>query len=700
MAVANKTRNLGQFSVVTKNTDILMAVLVVGILLIMIIPLPPVLLDLLLAFNITFSLIILLVVMYILKPLELSAFPSILLLTTLYRLSLNVASTRMILLHGNEGTMAAGEVIMAFGSFVVGGNYLVGLIVFLILVVINFMVITKGAGRIAEVAARFTLDAMPGKQMSIDADLNAGLIDDQQAKARRLEVSQEAEYYGAMDGANKFVRGDAVAGIIITLINIFAGLTIGVFQNKMSFSDAVQNYTLLTVGDGLVSQIPALIISTAAGIIVSRAGSESSLGKEISSQILVHPRAIAIAAVGLFVFGMFPGLPTVPFFILSMLAGGLAYLLLQAGKGDSEEKKEQELLEAEDKPPEKLKSPPPLDVLALEVGYGLIPLVDLEQDGQLLDRIKSIRRQVAQEIGIIVPSIHIQDNMQMKPGEYSILLKANEVARGELMINCYLAMNAGTAEEKIDGVPTKEPTYGLPAFWIKEEEKENAMALGYTVVDLSTVLATHLSDIIRRHAHEYLGRQEVQQLLDNLKESHPKVVDELVPNLLPLGGVVKVLQNLVREQIPIRDLLTILETLADWAPMTKDLDALTEYVRQALSRTITKLYQTPEGNIPLISLDQRVENVISGAIQQTEQGSFLAIEPDIAQKIMKNLAQNLEKFSSLNYQPIVLCSAQIRSHFKKLTDRFVPDLVVLSYNDILNNVQIQSLGTVGLPDAD
>jgi len=374
MAAVNQIPNSGPLSVVTKNSDILMALSVVGILLIMIIPLPPVLLDLLLAFNITFSLIILLIVMYILKPLELSAFPSILLLTTLFRLSLNVASTRTILLHGNEGPMAAGKVIMAFGSFVVGGNYLVGIIVFAILVVINFMVITKGAGRIAEVAARFTLDAMPGKQMSIDADLNAGLINEQEAKA----------YYGAMDGANKFVRGDAVAGIIITLINIFAGLTIGVFQNKMSFSDAVQNYTLLTVGDGLVSQIPALIISTAAGIIVSRAGSESSLGKEISSQILVHPRAIAIAAAGLFVFGMFPGLPTVPFFILSMLAGGLAYLLLQAENTDSGEKKEQELLEAEDKPPEKLKSPPPLDVLALEVGYGLIPLVDLEQDDKLL----------------------------------------------------------------------------------------------------------------------------------------------------------------------------------------------------------------------------------------------------------------------------------------------------------------------------
>ncbi|MEA3279821.1 MAG: flagellar biosynthesis protein FlhA [Thermodesulfobacteriota bacterium] len=699
MELTDQNRITGQF--LGKNTaDIVMAVLVVGILLIMIIPIPTQLLDLFLSFNITFSLIILLVGLYIQRPLDLSSFPSILLVATLFRLSLNVASTRIILLHGNEGAAAAGKVIKAFGNFVVGGNYVVGFIVFLILVVINFIVITKGAGRIAEVAARFTLDAMPGKQMSIDADLNAGIIDDREAKAKRVEIAQESEYYGAMDGANKFVRGDAIAGIIITLINILAGLAIGIFQNKMSFSDAAQTYTLLTVGDGLVTQMPALLVSTAAGIIVSRAGSKNSLGTAITSQLLTQPRAIAIAALVLFGFGIVPGLPAVPFMILSVLAGGLAYAGMQTKKAELDKEKEEEEHKLRVKAPEKLKSLPPLDILSMEVGYGLIKLVDVEQGGELLERIKSIRRQIAQEIGIIVPSIHIRDNMQFKPGEYSIMLKGNEVARKELMINYYLAMDSGTAEEKIDGVPTKEPTYGLPALWIKEEVKEQAVVQGYTVVDLPTVLITHLSDVIRRQAHEYLGRQEVQQLLDNLKNTHPKVVEELVPNLLSLGGVVKVLQNLLREQIPIRDLLTILEALADWAQTTKDIDILTEHVRHALSRTITSIYQTPEGSIPLIILDQSVENVISESIQQTETGSFLAVDPDVAQKIIKTISLHLEKFSQMNCQPIVLCSAQIRSHFKSLTDRFIPDLVVLSYNDILNNVKIQSLGTVRILDAD
>jgi len=700
MGIADQTQYSRPLALVWKNNDILMGVAVVGILVFMIIPLPTMLLDILLSLNITLSLIVLLVAMYILNPLELSAFPSMLLLATLFRLSLNVASTRIILLHGNEGTLAAGRVIKAFGHFVVGGNYVVGAIVFLILVVINFVVITKGAGRIAEVAARFTLDAMPGKQMSIDADLNAGLIDEEEARARRLMISQEADFYGAMDGASKFVRGDAVAGVIITMINIVGGLAIGVLQNGMSFSDAAQNYTLLTVGDGLVSQIPALIISTAAGIVVSRAASEANLGSEITSQILVQPRAIAIAAAVLFGFGMVPGLPTIPFFILSIIAASVAYAIFQARKASLEEEKAKEVLKAKARPPEGLEPIPPLDILSLEIGHGLIPLVDVEQDGKLLYRIRSVRRQVAQEIGVIVPPVHIQDNLQLKPGEYCILLKGNEVAKGELMPNYYLAMNPGTAEERIDGIPTKEPTYGLPAFWIKEAVKEKAMSSGYTVVDLPTVLTTHLSEVIRRHAHELLGRQEVQKILDNLKETHPKVVDELIPNLLSLGVVVKVLQNLLREQIPIRDILTILETLADWAPMTKDVDTLTEYVRQALARTITKLYKDPDGNIPLITLDQGVEKTIAAAIQQTEQGGFLALEPGLAQKIMKNITRNVEKLSSMNYQPIVLCSTQIRPYFKRFTERFMPDLVVLSYNEILNNVKIQSLGTVSISDAD
>jgi len=683
-----------------KNSDVFLAVAIVGIIVFMVIPLPTVLLDILLSFNITFCLTIVLVATYIMKPLELSSFPSIILLATLFRLSLNIASTRMILLHGNEGTMAAGKVIKAFGGFVVGGNYVVGAIIFLILVIINFVVITKGAGRIAEVAARFTLDAMPGKQMSIDADLNAGLIDENEARARRMIISQEADFYGAMDGASKFVRGDAIAGVIITLINIVGGLAIGVLQNDMSFSHAAQNYTLMTVGDGLVTQIPALIMSTAAGIVVSRAGSNSALGRQIVSQILLQPRAIGIASAVLLGFGLIPGLPTLPFMILSAMAGTVAYLVSQSRKTGLVEEKAKKMLEEKTKPPERLTALPPLDILALEVGYGLIPLVDAEQDGTLLDRIKSIRRQIAQDIGIIVPSLHIQDNMQLKPAEYSILLKGNEIARGELMLNHYLAMNADNSNMKIEGIPTKEPTYGLPALWIKEEVREKAMAQGYTVVDLATVLTTHLSDAIRIHAHELLGRQEVQHLLDDLRNTHPKVVEELVPNLLPLGGVVKVLQNLLGEQIPVRDLLTILETLADWAPMTKDMDTLTEHVRQALARTITKLYQTSGDTIPLITLDQDVEKAISGAIQQTDQGSFLALEPNVAKRIMESVARYIAEFSSLNYRPIILCSAQIRAHFKKLVDRFIPNLVVLSYNEILNTVKIQSLGMVELSDAD
>ena len=698
--MANQTQITGQLPYIAKNSDIIMAVAVVGILVFMVMPLPTMLLDLLLSFNITLSLIILLASMYVQRPLELSAFPSILLLGTLFRLSLNVASTRIILLHGNEGTAAAGKVIMAFGGFVVGGNYLVGIIVFLILVAINFMVITKGAGRIAEVAARFTLDAMPGKQMSIDADLNAGIINEQEARDRRELISLEAEYYGAMDGANKFVRGDAVAGIVITIINIIGGLAIGVFQNNMSFAHAAQNYTLLTIGDGLVTQVPALIVSTAAGVIVTRAGAESSLGEEITAQILIQPKAIAVASGVLFGFGLVPGLPTIPFMVLAVLTGGLAYVIFQSMRETARAEDEQKMQDEQVIPADQFEALPPLDTLAIEVGYGLIPLVDIEQDGQLLDRIKSLRRQIAREVGIIVAPVHIQDNMQLKPGEYAILLKGNEVARGELMNNYYLAMNPGTAEDEIDGIPTQEPTYGLPALWIKEDAKENALAKGFTVVDLATVMTTHLSEIIKKHCHELLGRQDVQQLLDTLKDTHPKVVEELVPNLLPLGGVVKVLQNLLREQVPIRDMLAILETLADWAPVTKDLDILTERVRQVLARTITKMHQNAEGKIAAVTLGHSVESAISEALQQTDQGSFLSLDPSIAQQIMNNLARGLEKMSSADYPPMVLCSAQVRPHFKLLADRFLPHITVLSYDEILSNIEIQSVDMLELNHAD
>jgi flagellar biosynthesis protein FlhA len=699
MAIAEQTQTAGQFPEIIRNSDLSIAVAVVAILIFMIIPLPPTLLDLLICFNITFALVILLASMYTLRPLELSAFPSILLLITLFRLSLNVASTRIILLHGNEGATAAGKVIQAFGSFVVGGNYLVGIIVFIILVVINFMVITKGAGRIAEVAARFTLDAMPGKQMSIDADLNAGLINEQEARTRREEISREAEYYGAMDGANKFVRGDAIAGIIITLANIIGGLAIGVFQNKMSFASAAQTYTLLTIGDGLVTQIPALIVSTSAGVIVSRAGAESNLGAEITSQILYQPRALGITAIVLFGFGIIPGLPLIPFWALGSMAGGLTLLIRHANRQRLIAEQEARDVEEMAAPVEHLDSLPLLDTLAIEVGYGLIPLVDSEQDGELLERIRSIRRQVAYDMGIIVPPVHIQDNMQLKPGEYSILLKGNEIARGELMTNYYLAMNPGAVDEEIDGIPTREPTYGLPALWIKENAKESALAKGYTVVDLAAVMTTHLSEIVKRHGPEFLGRQEVQQLLDNLKDTHPRVVEELVPNYLSLGGVVKVLQNLLREQVSVRDLLQILETLADWAPATKDLDLLTEYVRRSLARTITKMHLTRDGVMQVITLDHSMESAIAAAIQHTEQGTHFALDPNTAQKVINNLAQVLEKSSGLDLHPVIVCSAPIRCHFKKLIDQFIPNISVLSYDEILSNIEIQSIGTLELSDA-
>jgi flagellar biosynthesis protein FlhA len=468
----------------------------------------------------------------------------------------------------------------------------------------------------------------------------------------------------------------------------------------MSFAGAAQNYTLLTIGDGLVSQVPALIVSTAAGIIVTRAGADSSLGDEIASQILVQHKAIAVASGVLFGLGLVPGLPTIPFLTLSVLSGGLAYTIFRSVKESA--RVAEELQEQKEKaiPADQFDALPPLDTLAIEVGYGLIPLVDIEQDGQLLDRIKSLRRQIARELGIIVAPVHIQDNMQLKPGEYTILLKGNEIARGELRTNYYLAMNPNATEEKIDGIATREPTYGLPALWIKEDAKENALAKGFTVVDLATVLTTHLSEIVKRHSHELLGRQDVQQLLDTLKETHPKVVEELVPNLLPLGGVVKVLQNLLREQVPIRDLLAILETLADWSPATKDLDILTEHVRHALARTITKMHLTPEGNIATITLGHSLESTISDALQQTDQGSFLSLDPSVAQKMMNNLTASFEKMSSLNYQPVVMCSAQIRYHVKRLVDRFIPRVIVLSYDEILSNVEIQSLDMLELNHAD
>ena len=683
----------------TGNSDVLMAIGVVGMLVMMVIPIPTLALDVFLSFNITFAIVVLLVAMYTLKPLEFSVFPSLLLLATLLRLSLNVASTRLILLHGNEGATAAGQVIKAFGSFVVGGNYVVGLVVFLILVIINFVVITKGATRIAEVAARFTLDAMPGKQMSIDADLNAGLISDAEARMRRTDIAREADFYGAMDGASKFVRGDAIAGIVITLINIVGGLVIGVLQQGMSLSAAVQNYTLLTIGDGLVSQIPALIVSTAAGMVVTQAASDSHLGNTMIKQLTAHPRAVAIASGVLIFFGFIPGLPTIPFLALGCLAAGLAYKTSENRKEVLVQEVQEQQAVDEGKGLERVEELLPLDLLELEVGYGLIPLVDKEQGGELLERIKSIRRQFALEMGVIVPPMHIRDNLQLKPNQYSIIIKGVEVAGGELMPGYYLAMNPGDVKAEIEGIPTTEPAFGIPALWIGENDKEKAQIAGYTVVDLSTMIATHISEIPKNHAYELLGRQEVQSLLDTLAVSHPKAVEELVPNLLTLGGVQKVLQNLLKEQVSVRDLLTVVETLADYAPITKNIDILTEYVRQRLRRSITKQYVRPTGEIALMTLDAEIEELIQNAIQHTEHESYLSLEPALAQKVLAQLTTSTERFTSMNYQPVILCSPGVRPHLKRMTERFLPSLVVLSHNEIDKQAKLKSLGVISIAHA-
>jgi len=682
------------------SSDSCMAVGVVAILMVMIIPLPPFLLDFLLALNITFSIVVILMAMYTVKPLDFAVFPSVLLVATLFRLSLNVASTRLILLHGNEGAVAAGKVIKSFGSFVVGGDYVVGLIVFMILVIINFVVITKGSGRIAEVAARFTLDAMPGKQMSIDADLNAGLVDEKEARRRRDLIAREAEFHGAMDGASKFVRGDAIAGIIITFINIIGGFVIGVLQQKMPIVVAAQNYTLLTVGDGLVTQIPALIVSTSAGIVVSRAAAESSMGVDFGNQLLSNLRAVYLGSLVIFAFGLIPGLPHIPFMILGSVVGGAAYLFDRRRQREAavEHLKETEADQAESAP-ESVEHLLMLDPMELEVGYAIIPLVDRQQDGQLLDRIRSIRRQFALEMGMVIPAIHIRDNLNLKPSAYRILIKGVEVDKYELMINHLMAMDPGDAVQKIDGIATREPAFDLPAVWIPEAKRDEAKFAGYTVVDGAAVMATHVTEVIRRHADELLGRQEVQNLLDNLARTHPKTVEELTPSLLSLGTIQKVLQNLLREGVSIRDILTIVETLADYTPVTKDPDFLTEYVRQRLSRAIVSPYLPEDGLLPVVTLNQDVEDVLLNSIQHTEHGSYLSVDPEVANSIMKSVSKEMQKLMAKGLQPIVLCSPQLRRHFRRMVEQFAPSLTVLSHSELASHISFQSLGKVYLGDA-
>lgn len=676
-------------------TDVAMALAVLGILTVMLIPLPPLLLDMLLTANIALSLLTLLISMYISRPLDFSVFPSVLLLLTLFRLSLNVASTRLILLQGNEGPGAAGQVIHAFGRFVVGGSYVVGAVIFLILVVIQFVVITKGAGRIAEVAARFTLDAMPGKQLSIDADLNAGLLTEADARARRREIAREADFYGAMDGASKFVRGDAIAGILITAVNIVGGLIIGVVQLKLDVVEAVTTYTLLTIGDGLVTQIPALIVSTAAGIVVSRAPSETDLAVAVSSQFAGHHRALAITAGVLLVLGLVPGLPKAPFLIMAAMLGSVAYGgLRKPSPGRGAERP------AGTAPPgpEKVESLLALDQIELEVGYSLIPLVDVTQGGDLLDRIRLVRRQFATDLGFVVPPVRIRDNLQLKPGSYAIKIRGLPVATGEILTGHLLAMNPGTAAEAVPGIPTTEPTFGLPAQWIAPEDRERVQLLGYTVVDPSSVMATHLSETIRRHARDLLGRQEVQALLDHLKPTHPSVVEAVVPQLLPLGTVQKVLQNLLAEGVSIRDLATILEVLADTAPTTKDPILLTEHARQALGRAICRGLCSGDGVLKVFTLSPALEQLMADALTEGDQGRYLALEPRIAQRVIEALAAAVGK-TSPEGTPVILCAPAIRPHLRRLTERYLPHLAVLSYNEIGPEVTLKAVAMVEAPDA-
>ncbi|SLM29243.1 putative flagellar export pore protein [Desulfamplus magnetovallimortis] len=679
-------------------SDIGMIVAMIGILMAMILPLHPILLDFFLALNITLAVIVLITTMYTRSPLDFFIFPSMLLVLTLFRLALNVGSTRLILLHGSEGPLAAGSIIMSFGNFVVGGNYVVGMVIFIILVLINFMVITKGSGRIAEVAARFTLDAMPGKQMAIDADLNAGMIDEDEAKERRKSIAQEAEFHGAMDGASKFVKGDAVAGIIITLINIGGGFIIGVVQQGMPMAEALSNYTLLTVGDGLVSQIPALIISTAAGILVSRSGSENRMGQEFASHLLSSTTPIYIGAGVIFILGLVPGLPSIPFMGLGVILATGAWYFLRKPASEEDEDAESGEGASEDSEgsgaPEEVDHLLNVDTVELEVGYGLIPLVDKQQDGMLLGRIRAIRRQFATEMGIIIPPIHIRDNLQLTPAQYRVLIKGVEAAGAELMVNHLLAMDPGGTAGDFDGIPTTEPAFKLPALWIPVEKEDEAKFAGFTVVDNSTVVATHLTEIIRKNAYDLLGRQEVQHLLDNLAKSTPKAVEELVPNMLSLGTVQKVLQNLLRERISIRDLLTIVETLADYAPMGKDPDLLTEYVRQKIAKGMLAPYILPNRILQVITLDRALEELLTKNIKHTEHGSYLAIDPQVVEKIVQATSREVEKQISMDIQPVVMCSPVLRRHFRKIIEHALPSVFVVSHAEIVDDVNLQAGGKV------
>ncbi|MGE4293501.1 MAG: flagellar biosynthesis protein FlhA [Desulfovibrio sp.] len=680
-----------------KQGDVMLAGGVVVILFVMLVPLPTLFLDFMLTVNISLGMVILITSMFITSPLEFSIFPSLLLVTTLLRLALNVATTRVILLHGDEGTSAAGSVIQSFGEFVVGGNYVIGIVIFMILFILNKSVIVAGTTRIAEVAARFTLDAMPGKQMAIEADLNAGLIDEKDALQQRENIRREADFYGAMDGAGKFVSGDVKAGMMITMVNIIGGFLIGVLQQGMDWRQAASTYTLLTIGDGLVATIPSLIISTSAGLIVSRAASKAKMGEEFIGQLTFHYRALQLVSGILLIFAIVPGMPTIPFMFLAALLFGLARLSKnQHSHLEDTAKNENKTPAPTLDTPEEVQSLLPLDQLELEVGYGLIPLVDEEQSGNLLSRIRSIRRQFALDMGVIIPSLHLRDNLQLKPGEYRVLIKGNPVASADILIDHFLAMDPGDAKHRIQGVETVEPAFNLPAVWIPEAQKEEAMLAGYTVVDPSTVVATHLTEVFRRNLHEFLGRQEVQELLDNLSKRAPKAVENLVPGIMNLGNVQKVLQTLVQESVSIRDLLTIVETLADYGTAIHDPAQLTEYVRSRMGRTILKPYLASDGSLPILTLDSEIDQILNDSLRKTDQGSYLALEPGLAQRIIQTINRTLDNAVGTDGTPILLVTPHLRSHLSQLTVRFLPTLPVVSQAEIPADVKIHSLAVVKL----
>ncbi len=672
-------------------TDIMIAIYVLVAFIMFIVPLPALILDVFMAFNIAVAFTILFACMFIKEVLDMSYFPTILLFTTIFRIAMNVSSTRLILKTGTSG-----NVVMTFGKFVGGGDLIIGAIVFIILIMIQFLVINKGSERVAEVTARFTLDAMPGKQMAIDADLNTGAIDDKEAKLRRDKIQQESSFFGSMDGAVKYVKGDAVAGLLLTAINLIGGLAMGMLRNGMEPMAALDNYGILTIGDGLVSQIPSLLISLSTGVLVTKGSKESEFGPAIVKQLFGIPKVMYIVGGTLTFLGIVTDLNTILFtgmgllFVVGgrMIAGNLETAAIE-NEVDSEEAEAEEIRQ-----PENVVSLLQVDPIELEFGYGIIPLADVNQGGDLLDRVVMIRRQIAVELGTVVPIIRLRDNIQLNPNQYVIKIKGIQVSEGEILFDHYMAMNPGYVEEEITGIPTFEPSFHLPAIWITEGQRERAESLGYTVVDPPSIIATHLTEIIRQHISELLTRQDVQNLINNLKESNPSLVEELVPKLLGLGEVQKVLQNLLQEGISIRDLLTIMETLADYAPATRDTDILTEYVRQSLKRAIsTKYFPSNETN-SVVTLDPKVEQEIMGSVKQTENGAFLNLDPNRSRAIIDSVGREVQKLENLGKNPIVITSPIVRMYFKRLTEDYYRDLVVVSYNEVETNVELQSVGMV------